>query len=41
VNLSRIQKMVIGVGSKTSPTVGGAGIVYIDDIGYGKPVSGR
>ncbi|HPY48665.1 MAG TPA: discoidin domain-containing protein [Sedimentisphaerales bacterium] len=37
VNLSRIEKMVIGVGSATSPKAAGAGIVYVDDIGFGKP----
>jgi len=36
VNLSRIQTMVIGVGSATSPKAGGTGTVYIDDIGYGR-----
>ncbi len=39
VNLSRIEKMVVGVGSKASPKAGGAGTVYIDDIGYGRPVA--
>jgi len=37
VNLARIQTMVIGVGSKTSPTAGGAGTVYVDDVGFGRP----
>jgi len=37
VNLGRIEKMVIGVGSKTSPKAGGAGTVYVDDIGFGRP----
>ena len=37
VNLGRIEKMVIGVGSATAPTAGGAGTVYIDDIGFGRP----
>jgi hypothetical protein len=36
VNVSRIEKMVIGVGNRTSPAAGGTGIVYIDDIGYGR-----
>ncbi len=36
VNLSRVEKMVIGVGSKISPTAGGTGIVYVDDIAYGR-----
>jgi len=37
VNLSRVEKMVIGVGSATAPKAGGTGTVYIDDIGYGRP----
>ncbi len=36
VNLSRVEKMVIGVGSATNPTTDGTGTVYIDDIGYGR-----
>jgi hypothetical protein len=39
VNLSRIDTMTIGVGSRTSPTAGGTGVVYIDDISFGKPVT--
>ena len=39
VNLSRIEKMVIGVGSATSPQAGGAGTVYVDDIGFGRPAA--
>jgi regulation of enolase protein 1 (concanavalin A-like superfamily) len=39
VNLSRVEKMTIGVGSKSNPTAGGTGIVYIDDIGYGSPAT--
>ncbi|HRS12180.1 MAG TPA: discoidin domain-containing protein [Sedimentisphaerales bacterium] len=41
VNLSRIEAMTIGVGNRTSPAAGGTGIVYIDDIGYGKPAVAR
>jgi len=37
VNLGRVEKMVIGVGSATAPKAGGTGTVYIDDIGYGRP----
>jgi len=37
VNLSRIQTMVIGVGNRTSPSAGGTGTVYIDDVGFGRP----
>ena len=32
VNLSAIKKMYIGVGNRSSPTRGGAGSIYIDDI---------
>jgi hypothetical protein len=39
VNLSRVRKMVIGVGSATAPAAGGTGTVYIDDIGYGRPAA--
>jgi hypothetical protein len=31
--------MAIGVGSRTNPTAGGIGIVYIDDIGFGRPAA--
>ncbi len=37
VNMSRVEVMKIGVGNPTNPTAGGAGIIYVDDIGYGKP----
>jgi len=37
VNLGRVEKMVIGVGSKTAPKAGGSGLVYIDDVGFGSP----
>ncbi len=39
VNLSRVEKIIIGVGNPTSPTTGGTGTVYIDDIGYGRPAA--
>ncbi|MDI6450466.1 LamG-like jellyroll fold domain-containing protein [Anaerobaca lacustris] len=37
INTSRVRTMYIGVGSRTSPTAGGTGVVYIDDIAFGKP----
>jgi hypothetical protein len=37
VNLSRVEAISIGVGNKAAPSAGGSGIVYIDDIGYGRP----
>jgi hypothetical protein len=39
VNLSRVEKMTIGVGSATSPSAGGTGIVYVDDIARGSPAA--
>ncbi|NLZ07134.1 MAG: hypothetical protein GXY19_18355, partial [Phycisphaerae bacterium] len=39
VNLARIEAMTIGVGNRTSPSAGGSGIVYIDDIGFGRPAA--
>ncbi len=39
VNLGRVEKLVVGVGSATAPTAGGTGIVYVDDIGFGRPVA--
>jgi hypothetical protein len=38
VNLTMVQKLTLGVGDKNSPKAGGAGMLYIDDIGYGHPV---
>jgi hypothetical protein len=35
VDVAAVKGLVIGVGNRTSPTVGGTGVVYIDDIGYG------
>jgi hypothetical protein len=32
VNLAAVKKMYIGLGNRTSPTTGGAGKIYIDDI---------
>jgi hypothetical protein len=37
VNLAAVQKLTIGVGDKTSPNAGAAGMLYIDDILFGKP----
>ncbi len=39
VDPASIEKMTIGVGSRTSPVAGGTGTVYIDDIGYGRPAT--
>jgi hypothetical protein len=37
INLNSVDRMYIGVGDRNSPTSGGAGIVFIDDIGVGHP----
>jgi len=37
VNMARVKKMFIGVGNAANPTPGGAGLLYIDDIGFGHP----
>jgi hypothetical protein len=39
VDLSRAESITVGVGSPTHPAAGGTGIVYIDDIGYGRPAA--
>ncbi len=36
VNMSRVIGLVIGAGNRTSPVKGGAGIVYLDDLGFGR-----
>ena len=38
VNLSRVATMAIGVGDRDNPSAGGTGLIYIDDIGFGRPV---
>ncbi len=37
VNVSAVKKLTIGVGDKASPKAGAAGMLYLDDIGFGKP----
>jgi regulation of enolase protein 1 (concanavalin A-like superfamily) len=36
VNFAKVQKIILGVGTKGAATPGGKGIVFIDDIGYGR-----
>jgi hypothetical protein len=38
VNLSRVAIMYIGVGDRDNPSAGGTGLIYVDDIGYGRPL---
>ncbi len=37
VNMSRVEKMYIGLGDRNAPSAGGSGLIYVDDIGYGQP----
>ena len=39
VDLSRVRKIVIGVGDRDSASSGGIGLLYIDDIGFGTPLA--
>ncbi|MCL5282403.1 MAG: carbohydrate binding domain-containing protein [Planctomycetes bacterium] len=38
INLATVKKLTVGVGDKANPKAGGAGMVYVDDIAFGKPV---
>jgi len=38
VKMNAVKSMVIGVGSKTAPVKGGAGTLFLDDIGFGRPI---
>ncbi|MCL5282434.1 MAG: discoidin domain-containing protein [Planctomycetes bacterium] len=38
INLAAVKKLTVGVGDKANPKAGGAGMLYIDDIGFGKPI---
>ena len=37
VNLSRVAIIYVGIGDRDNPTAGGAGTLFVDDIGYGRP----
>jgi len=37
VDLASVETVYIGFGSRENPTVGGSGLIFVDDIGYGKP----
>jgi hypothetical protein len=37
LNLAAVKKVYIGVGDRTSPKPGGVGLLFIDDIGFGRP----
>ncbi|MCL5280595.1 MAG: discoidin domain-containing protein [Planctomycetes bacterium] len=38
VNLGAVKKITLGVGDRTNPKAGVAGMLYFDDIGFGHPV---
>ncbi len=38
VKMTAVKSIVIGVGNRTTPTAGGAGTIYVDDLGYGTPL---
>ncbi|MEN6336319.1 MAG: LamG-like jellyroll fold domain-containing protein [Phycisphaerales bacterium] len=40
VSLSKVKKLTIGVGAKNA-TTGGSGMVFIDDIGFGRSAGGQ
>jgi hypothetical protein len=37
INLNSVRMMYIGVGDRDNPSAGGMGLIFIDDIGFGKP----
>ena len=38
VNLAAVETMHIGLGDRSNPAAGGAGLIYVDDIGIGTPL---
>ena len=38
VKMNAVKSLMIGVGNKAAPVKGGVGTVYIDDIGFGRPI---
>ncbi len=41
VDLSRVATVSFGAGDRSNPQSGGTGVVYVDDIGIGRPIFGR
>jgi hypothetical protein len=37
VNMAAVKRFYLGVGDRANPIAGGAGLLYIDDIGFGHP----
>jgi concanavalin A-like lectin/glucanase superfamily protein len=38
VNLNSVSTIYVGVGDRDNPSAGGTGTVFVDDLGYGRPV---
>ena len=38
VNMAAVKKLILGVGNRANPAPGAAGLLFIDDIGYGHPL---
>ena len=39
VNLAQVETLFIGLGNRANPTAGGTGLVYIDDVSFGTPLT--
>lgn len=39
VDLSKVAMLYLGIGDRDNPTAGGSGLIYFDDIGFGKPAA--
>lgn len=39
VKMTRVATVIIGVGDRNNPKPGGVGMLYVDDLGFGHPVS--
>jgi concanavalin A-like lectin/glucanase superfamily protein/F5/8 type C domain-containing protein len=39
VNLGSIRTIYVGVGDRDNPSAGGTGVIYVDDIGFGRPAA--
>jgi hypothetical protein len=38
VDLGAVQMIYVGVGDRDNPMAGGTGLIYVDDIQFGKPI---
>jgi hypothetical protein len=38
VKMNAVKSMTIGVGNKAAPAKGGTGTLFVDDLGYGRPL---